>query len=35
MNEILNQISVLWQDILAHPGASLAIIGNLIIIEIL
>ena len=33
MNEILNQISVLWQDILAHPGASLAIIGNLIIIE--
>lgn len=33
MNDILHQISVLWQDILNHPGASLAIIGNLIIIE--
>lgn len=33
MNEITAHISILWQDILAHPGASLAIIGNLIIIE--
>jgi YkoY family integral membrane protein len=33
MNELLQQITVLWQDIISHPGASLAIIGNLIIIE--
>lgn len=33
MNDILHQISALWQDIINHPGASLAIIGNLIIIE--
>ncbi len=33
MGEILQQINVLWQDIISHPGASLAIIGNLIIIE--
>lgn len=33
MNDILHQISTLWQDIVSHPGASLAIIGNLIIIE--
>jgi YkoY family integral membrane protein len=33
MNELLQQISHLWQDIMNHPGASLAIIGNLIIIE--
>ena len=33
MNELLQQINVLWLDILSHPGASLAIIGNLIIIE--
>lgn len=33
MSEFMNQISVFWQDILSHPGASLAIIGNLIIIE--
>jgi YkoY family integral membrane protein len=33
MNELIQHISVLWQDILSHPGASLAIIGNLIIIE--
>ena len=33
MNELIQHISVLWQDILTHPGASLAIIGNLIIIE--
>jgi YkoY family integral membrane protein len=33
MNDLLQQISVLWQDIVSHPGASLAIIGNLIIIE--
>ena len=33
MNEIIQQVNVLWQDIISHPGASLAIIGNLIIIE--
>jgi YkoY family integral membrane protein len=33
MNELIQHLSVLWQDILSHPGASLAIIGNLIIIE--
>lgn len=33
MNELLQQFNVLWLDILSHPGASLAIIGNLIIIE--
>jgi len=33
MDEILQTISTLWQDIISHPGASLAIIGNLIIIE--
>lgn len=33
MNDILHQIHVLWQDIISHPGASMAIIGNLIIIE--
>jgi YkoY family integral membrane protein len=33
MNELIQHISILWQDILSHPGASLAIIGNLIIIE--
>jgi len=33
MNELLQQISVLWQEIISHPGTSLAIIGNLIIIE--
>jgi len=33
MNEIIQHLSILWQDILAHPGTSLAIIGNLIIIE--
>ena len=33
MNEIIQQINVLWQDIINHPGTSLAIIGNLIIIE--
>lgn len=26
-------LNTLWQDIISHPGASLAIIGNLIIIE--
>jgi YkoY family integral membrane protein len=30
---MFDSLSVLWQDILAHPTASLAIIGNLIIIE--
>ena len=33
MNDLIQQISVLWQDIISHPGASFAIIGNLIIIE--
>jgi len=33
MEAILNQINILWQDIISHPGVSLAIIGNLIIIE--
>ncbi len=33
MNELLAQISALWQDVINHPGASLAIIGNLILIE--
>lgn len=33
MNDVLHQLTVLWQDIVDHPGASLAIIGNLIIIE--
>jgi YkoY family integral membrane protein len=33
MNDLIDQISVLWQEILNNPGASLAIIGNLIIIE--
>lgn len=33
MNDILQQISALWQQIIDNPGTSLAIIGNLIIIE--
>ena len=33
MDAILNQFNILWQDIISHPGVSLAIIGNLIIIE--
>jgi YkoY family integral membrane protein len=33
MNELLQQIGLLWQDMVSHPAASLAIIGNLIIIE--
>ena len=33
MNEIIQTVNTLWQDIINHPGASLAIIGNLIIIE--
>jgi YkoY family integral membrane protein len=33
MNEYLQQISLLWQQIIENPGTSLAIIGNLIIIE--
>jgi YkoY family integral membrane protein len=33
MNELIEHINVLWQDIISHPGNSLAIIGNLIIIE--
>lgn len=33
MSDLTQQISLLWHDIISHPGASLAIIGNLIIIE--
>jgi YkoY family integral membrane protein len=33
MNELIQHINTLWQDIISHPGTSLAIIGNLIIIE--
>ncbi len=33
MNEIVEQTGTLWQNIINHPGASLAVIGNLIIIE--
>ena len=33
MNELFQHFHSLWQDIISHPGASLAIIGNLIIIE--
>ena len=33
MELILEQFNILWRDIISHPGASLAIIGNLIIIE--
>jgi len=33
MNDLIHHISVLWQEIANHPGTSLAIIGNLIIIE--
>ena len=33
ITEYLQQLSLLWQDIVSHPSASLAIIGNLIIIE--
>ncbi|MES2617460.1 MAG: DUF475 domain-containing protein [Bacteroidota bacterium] len=33
MNDIIQQISVLWQEIINNPGTSLAIIGNLVIIE--
>jgi YkoY family integral membrane protein len=33
MNDLIQQFTVLLQDVLNHPGTSLAIIGNLIIIE--
>ena len=33
MYDLFTNFSALWADILAHPGKSLAIIGNLIIIE--
>jgi YkoY family integral membrane protein len=33
MNEIIQNLASLWQDIIHHPAASLAIVGNLIIIE--
>lgn len=33
MNEIISQFNEQWANIMAHPGTSMAIIGNLIIIE--
>jgi YkoY family integral membrane protein len=33
MNEFFLHLGVLWQQIVDHPGTSLAIVGNLIIIE--
>lgn len=33
MSDLIQQLSILWQDIITHPGTSLAVIGNLIIIE--
>lgn len=33
MNDLMQTIANLWQDIINNPGTSLAIIGNLIIIE--
>lgn len=30
---IVHDLSLLWNDIISHPGTSLAVIGNLIIIE--
>ncbi len=33
MNELIQQFNVLWQQIIDNPGTSLAIVGNLIIIE--
>jgi YkoY family integral membrane protein len=30
---ILNELSIFWNDIICHPGTSLAIIANLVIIE--
>lgn len=33
MNELLQTVTTLWQEIINNPGTSLAIIGNLIIIE--
>ncbi len=33
MTAFFNEFNLLWQDILQHPGSSLTIIGNLIIIE--
>jgi YkoY family integral membrane protein len=33
MEALINQFNILWLDIISHPGISLAIIGNLIIIE--
>jgi YkoY family integral membrane protein len=33
MNDLIHQTSILWQDIMSHPGTSIGIIINLIIIE--
>ncbi|WP_374173252.1 TerC family protein [Flavobacterium tructae] len=33
MTDLITTFNSLWQDIIAHPGTSLAIIGNLILIE--
>ncbi len=33
MSDLIQQINVLWQDVISHPGTSIGIIVNLIIIE--
>jgi len=33
IQEFIQQFGILWQDIVSHPSASFAIIGNLILIE--
>ncbi len=33
MENLINEFNILWQEIISHPGQSLAIIGNLILIE--
>ncbi len=33
MNDYFQQLSILWQDIINHPGTSFAVICNLLIIE--
>ena len=33
MNDLIHQTSILWQDVISHPGTSIGIIINLIIIE--
>lgn len=33
MTDLIQQFEILWQDIVSNPGTSMAIIGNLIVIE--